>query len=566
MNEGKDRQQFVRALIYLGEIAILIAAVALAVRFLPGQKGGGDDGGTEASGETGPLTELTEPAETDRELPKETEEVQEPGTEEIFWEEQWKPAHQTEEEPGEPPYEPPFFIVASDIHYQSPKMTDFVGEAFCQFVRWDDGKVIPYLDTITDAFLEEAAEKQPDALILSGDLTQNGELVNHEELAEKLRKVEEQGVPVLVIPGNHDINHPEASYFEGAERKKADNITADDFYSIYREFGYDEAMDRDEASLSYMYRADDRYWLMMLDSCQYDPENKIGGRIRKETLAWMSGWLEKAREENVLVIPIAHHNLLKESTLYPEDCTLENSSQAAELLESYGLPVYISGHLHLQRIKKNINGGPSQTEPLYGIYEIVSDSMAIPPCQYGELRWQEDGSFDYRTCRIDVESWARDHGITDENLLNFKQYSEDFLVETIQSQVYGQLSGIPNDRKFHMAKLYGQLNSAYCAGTSVNRRGVKENQMYFYWERYLGTSAWYDQMQAILKDVGRDNNSLSLKAGADFPYQYREEKDSSLAGGEEGEISGAQAAEEPEPQSEAPEKDDASGPAGETKQ
>ena len=74
-------------------------------------------------------------------------------------------------------------------------MTDFVGEAFCQFVRWDDGKVIPYLDTITDAFLEEAAEKQPDALILSGDLTQNGELVNHEELAEKLRKVEEQGAP-----------------------------------------------------------------------------------------------------------------------------------------------------------------------------------------------------------------------------------------------------------------------------------------------------------------------------------------------------------------------------------
>lgn len=110
MNEGKDRQQFVRALIYLGEIAILIAAVALAVRFLPGQKGGGDDGGTEASGETGPLTELTEPAETDRELPKETEEVQEPGTEEIFWEEQWKPAHQTEEEPASLPMNRRFLL------------------------------------------------------------------------------------------------------------------------------------------------------------------------------------------------------------------------------------------------------------------------------------------------------------------------------------------------------------------------------------------------------------------------------------------------------------------------
>ena len=179
MNDRRDRQQLVRGVIYLAEIAILIAAVALAARFLPGQKGGGAGSGTEASQETGPLTELTEP---DRELPKETEEVRQPETEEVISKEQQKPAPQTEEEPVQPPREPPFFIVASDIHYQSPKMTDFVGEAFCQFVRWDDGKVIPYLDTITDAFLKETAEKQPDALILSGDLTQNGELVNHESL------------------------------------------------------------------------------------------------------------------------------------------------------------------------------------------------------------------------------------------------------------------------------------------------------------------------------------------------------------------------------------------------
>ena len=96
-------------------------------------------------------------------------------------------------------------------------------------------------------------------------------------------------------------------------------------------------------------RQDERYWLMMLDSCQYDPENKIGGRIRKETLLWMEKWLERAREEQVMVIPVAHHNLLKESTLYPEDCTLENAVQVIDLLEQYGLPVYISGHLHLQR-------------------------------------------------------------------------------------------------------------------------------------------------------------------------------------------------------------------------
>ncbi|MFR8840131.1 MAG: metallophosphoesterase, partial [Clostridium sp.] len=427
------------------------------------------------------------------------------------------------EEPEEPPYEPPYFIIASDLHYQSPLMTDF-GEAFQNFVRNDDGKVVEYVDSITDAFLAETAEKQPDALILSGDLTQNGEKVNHEELAKKLRLLESQGVPVVVIPGNHDINHPSAASFEGTEKKKADNINAEEFYSIYREFGYDEAMDRDEKSLSYIYQADERYWLMMLDSCQYDPENKIGGRIRKETLLWMEKWLERAREEQVMVIPVAHHNLLKESTLYPEDCTLENAVQVIDLLEQYGLPVYISGHLHLQRVKKHGNGGPSQAEESYGIYEIVSDSMVIPPCQYGELRWQEDGSVQYETCPVDVAGWAASQGITDENLLNFPQYSGDFLIETVQNQVYGALSAIPDDRKFHMAKLYGQINSAYCAGTAVNRRDVKENQMYFYWNRYLGTSEWYENLQAMIKDTGKDHNSLILQAGEDFPDWYKQEE------------------------------------------
>lgn len=531
MKPEKDRQQAVKILLYLAEIAVLTAAVFLAVRFLPG---GGrpwnrlPESGTLA--ET--LPELSKPqeesGEADASRPEnETEsgaEKEENGeTDSVPAFSQNGSGQKEGEEPEEPPYEPPYFIIASDLHYQSPLMTDF-GEAFQNFVRNDDGKVVEYVDSITDAFLAETAGKQPDALILSGDLTQNGEKVNHEELAKKLRLLESQGVPVVVIPGNHDINHPSAASFEGTEKKKADNINAEEFYSIYREFGYDEAMDRDENSLSYIYQADERYWLMMLDSCQYDPENKIRGRIRKETLLWMEKWLERAREEQVMVIPVAHHNLLKESTLYPEDCTLENAVQVIDLLEQYGLPVYISGHLHLQRVKKHGNGGPSQAEESYGIYEIVSDSMVIPPCQYGELRWQEDGSVQYETCPVDVAGWAASQGITDENLLNFPQYSGDFLIETVQNQVYGALSAIPNDRKFHMAKLYGQINSAYCAGTAVNRRDVKENQMYFYWNRYLGTSEWYENLQAMIKDTGKDHNSLTLQAGEDFPDWYKQEE------------------------------------------
>ena len=49
----------------------------------------------------------------------------------------------------------------------------------------------------------------------------------------------------------------------------------------------------------------------------------------------MERQLEEAKEAGAMVIPVAHHNLLKESTLYPEECTLENNREVIDLLEEY---------------------------------------------------------------------------------------------------------------------------------------------------------------------------------------------------------------------------------------
>ena len=67
-----------------------------------------------------------------------------------------------------------------------------------------------------------------------------------------------------------------------------------------------------------------------------------------------------------------------------------------------------------------------------------------------------------------------------------------------------------------MADLYGALNSAYCAGKKVKRYEVKQLDSYFYWERYLGSTKWFDRLRAILKDTGNEQNSLHLRPGKDF--------------------------------------------------
>ena len=56
-----------------------------------------------------------------------------------------------------------------------------------------------YCEEVTDAFIRQVIEEMPDALILSGDLTFNGEKASHVALAEKLSTIENAGIPVFPV-------------------------------------------------------------------------------------------------------------------------------------------------------------------------------------------------------------------------------------------------------------------------------------------------------------------------------------------------------------------------------
>ncbi|MDR0925575.1 MAG: metallophosphoesterase, partial [Hungatella sp.] len=220
---------------------------------------------------------------------------------------------QTSENPAAQPSEEAFdngckIIVATDIHYLARDLTDFQ-KGFQYSVDHGDGKVMQYIWEITDAFVEEVKKERPDLVILSGDLTYEGEKESHEELAGKLGEIEDAGIPVIVIPGNHDINNSKAAQFVGDTFLGAENITPDEFEEIYQDFGYNEAVSRDPASLSYVYQVNDYTRALMLDTCQYEPKNLVGGMIRDDTYDWIEDQMEEAWNLGMNVIPVGHHNL-----------------------------------------------------------------------------------------------------------------------------------------------------------------------------------------------------------------------------------------------------------------
>ena len=93
----------------------------------------------------------------------------------------------------------PEIVIATDIHYLAKELTDF-GSAFQEMDRNEDGKMASYVWEITDAFLNQVIDRRPQVLILSGDLTLNGERASQEALAQQLKRVEDAGIPVVVIP------------------------------------------------------------------------------------------------------------------------------------------------------------------------------------------------------------------------------------------------------------------------------------------------------------------------------------------------------------------------------
>ena len=105
--------------------------------------------------------------------------------------------------------------VMTDPHYLSSELTDG-GASFLKTVQNGDSKLPQYSDLYMTAFTDAVLDAEPDLVILSGDLTYNGERPSHEGIRAYCRQIEEAGIPVLVIPGNHDISNQNAVRFTGS--------------------------------------------------------------------------------------------------------------------------------------------------------------------------------------------------------------------------------------------------------------------------------------------------------------------------------------------------------------
>ena len=327
--------------------------------------------------------------------------------------------------------------VASDLHLD-PDNTDK-----------SQGTEVVYNMELVDALLWDAKQQGAEMILLTGDLVNGGKPQRHEALAEKLRKAEREGLPVYVLPGNHDLAP----------------VGQTEFASFYEDFGYAEACSRDPVSLSYCVIRDG-VMLLMMDTAGYSlgaidlPGAAARSRndpfFSEETLRWAEACLQDAKEKSLTVLAAGHYNLLPEISRQPgSGYCIENGDRFTEMLRTYGVPLYLSGHMHTR--------GVYQEE---GLTELLTEYLLGYPTGYSLLDLSGN-TLRYTPRRVDVDAWAAATGQDDAVLKNFTDWQQEGLYNYSVSNInyMSERNPINEEDKGDAIGFFYTVMNAFWSGT-----------------------------------------------------------------------------------------------------
>jgi DNA repair exonuclease SbcCD nuclease subunit len=347
--------------------------------------------------------------------------------------------------------------VISDLHYFNPILGNS-GECFNEYLK-GDRKMLAESDAILNAAFESLKKENSEIILIPGDLTKDGELLSHRIVAEKLSELEKAGKKCYVIPGNHDINNPEAMMYSGDTCFRTESISPKDFTEIYNEHGYNEAITKDVSSLSYIAQPIENLWILAIDDNIYDKNYElgkevVGGRIKESTMLWIEEHLSKAKELGVTVIAMMHHGLLEHFEGQKEifnDYVIEDWHSRANRLADAGLKIVFTGHFHAQDISSmHFENGSF-------IYDIQTGSLLTYPCPYRNLSIINNEVATVETVRIQNIDY-------DLNDIDFQDHAREFLrigIETITGGMLDKFGMSQDDKNKVLPLITNGLMSHY---------------------------------------------------------------------------------------------------------
>lgn len=376
------------------------------------------------------------------------------------------------------------FGVISDPHYFPAEYQGTRAEAY-QNQTSGDLRLMGENEALTTAAVdqmladsEDGSRPLPKVLLVTGDLTSEGEKAGHEGFAAQMKRLQNAGVTVLVIPGNHDLYNYDAMTFQSDAQVKDGGsgslwTTEADVRSIYASMGYD-AQATIEASkgtidsieyfksvesggvancqggLSYVAKTASGVAFIMVDSEVYSPDwngrdkawGQGAGMMSNDLLEWAKTQAGQLNDEGYTVIAGIHHPVLEhQATAETEFITdrvdvdngdgtrsTDNSHYIATQLADAGIHYVFSGHMHENDVASYTTAKGNV------IYDMETGGLcAYPaPYRYANVSTTDEGEIALDLWSVGVEQAAMNQrldapngNVTDDAKVDVKEYMKD---------------------------------------------------------------------------------------------------------------------------------------------
>ncbi len=208
-----------------------------------------------------------------------------------------------------------------------------------------------------EMFLKAVSEinhLQPDMIILTGDITNNGYYAEFKQATRYLQMFE---APLFAVPGNHDSRNLGYQTFEELIGERSWKLTMGDHLTV-----------------------------IGLDSSSPD-ENR--GHIGRPQHMWLEHQLDECVINENFCIVALHHHVISIPQTGRERNVLSDSGDILKTLTTHEVDLILSGHKHVPNIWKIndtivVNAGSLCSEKLrgknlnsYNVYEISENDIKI---------------------------------------------------------------------------------------------------------------------------------------------------------------------------------------------
>lgn len=320
------------------------------------------------------------------------------------------------------------FGVLSDAHYFPTVYNGTRAQDYQKQIS-GDLRLMGEGEALTTAAVDQMLEQGnlPSVLLVTGDLSSEGEKASHEGFAAQMERLQDAGVTVLVVPGNHDLYNSSAMTFESDEQIK-DNGSGDlwtteaDFREIYASMGYDadatiaasngtiagidyyapnlgeDGIADCQGGLSYLAVTNSGYAFLMVDTEIYTADfNGQGkawgtgkGMISDDLLDWILAELDKCQQAGLTVIagmhhPLLAHNTTDETTFITDRAQIQRGDDGyttdvngslVKTLADAGLRWVFTGHMHENDIASYTTAAGNT------LYDMETGSLVAYPAPY----------------------------------------------------------------------------------------------------------------------------------------------------------------------------------------